>query len=156
MSNRVSFSASFFFFFGPFYSSRHQLRSPWRLLTPASFRSVKSHHSLCSPMVRFVWAGANEAAAAWMRARSGPNKRTDTSLKRWSWYIFKRTAEAFARCENAIRPRSDPNAEKKKQLCVFWTKPAAVVSRAVRYQTRTSVSLFYIREIHILNNGRAV
>lgn len=115
--NQVSFCTSFFFWTILWFTT--PVTFTLGAITPASSRPVKSHHSLCSPTVRFVWAGANEVAAVWMRTRSGPNKRTDTSLKRWSWYAFKRTVEAFACCENAIRPPSDPTAGEKKTVHFF-------------------------------------
>ncbi len=59
--------------------------------------------------------------------KSGPNKRTETFLKRWSRHIFKRTLERF------IRPQTDPTA---KRTAHFWAKPAAIVSCAVHYGMR--------------------
>ncbi len=68
-----------------------------------------------------------------VRTKSRPNKRTETSLKRWSRYAFKQTLERFVGGENAIQPQTDPTA---KRTAHFWTKPAAVVSCAVHYRMR--------------------
>lgn len=68
-----------------------------------------------------------------MRTKSGPNKQTETSLERWSCYAFKQTLEQFVCDENAIRDRTDLTAKSTVNL---WTKPAAIVSCAVHYETR--------------------
>ncbi len=85
--------------------------------------------------MRFVWAGENAAIAL----GCAPNKRTETSFKRWSRCAFKRTLERFVCGENAIRPQIDPTAKRtghfldktsccSQLCCALWDEEVFVDS----------------------------
>ncbi len=67
---------------------------------------------VCFPhLVRFVGAGVNAAGVSRVRTRSGPDKWTETWLKRWSQHASKRTLVWFVCSENVFRPWSALTAQ---------------------------------------------
>ncbi len=84
--------------------------------------------------VRFSsWCGSFWQVRMQQSHSGAHQNRTETSLKRWSLYAFKRTLERLVCGENAIRTQTDPTA---KRTGHFWTKPAAVVSCVMHYGMR--------------------
>ncbi len=74
--------------------------------TPALFSLVESNLSVFHPFGAVHLRRWECSSCTAVRTRSGPNKLTETWLKRWSQYASKRTLVRFICGENMIQPRS--------------------------------------------------
>ncbi len=93
----------------------------------------------------------NAAFALGCAQKSGPNKRTETSLKRWSWYTFKGTLERFVCGENAIRPQTDPTPKRTSQVTYVTMVPRVgnEILRPLGVAIGNAVRVTLVRSIHI-------